>query len=136
MSAPRTKCPATSFPRDTADLREIRDYLAGQGGRRLARYVLREITAAFPPLASLLEAANFFGELLLKQSLNYLNSIPMTVVPAPPIKSTEVPMTDVLSPQARDLARERPFPKGPSETGRIVLPRAIRVIQPLGVRLR
>jgi len=34
------------------DLREIRDHLVAQGGRRLARYVLQEIDAAFAALAS------------------------------------------------------------------------------------
>lgn len=39
-------------PEARDDLREIRDYLASQGGRRLARYVLEEITAAFRLLAA------------------------------------------------------------------------------------
>lgn len=39
-------------PEAKEDLREIRDYLVSQGGRRLARYVLQEITAAFRLLAS------------------------------------------------------------------------------------
>jgi plasmid stabilization system protein ParE len=34
-------------PEAREDLREIRDYLVSQGGRRLARYVLQEIAAAF-----------------------------------------------------------------------------------------
>ena len=39
-------------PEAKDDLREIRHYLVGQGGVRLARYVLQEITAAFRLLAS------------------------------------------------------------------------------------
>jgi len=39
-------------PEAKDDLREIRDYLASQGGRNLARYVLQEITAAFRLLVS------------------------------------------------------------------------------------
>lgn len=39
-------------PEARDDLQEIRDYLAAQGGRRLARYVLQEITAAFRLLAA------------------------------------------------------------------------------------
>lgn len=39
-------------PEARDDLREIRDYLVSQGGRRLARYVLQDITGAFRLLAS------------------------------------------------------------------------------------
>lgn len=39
-------------PEAREDLREIRDYLVTEGGRRLARYVLQEISAAFGLLAS------------------------------------------------------------------------------------
>jgi toxin ParE1/3/4 len=39
-------------PEARDDLRDIRDYLVAQGGRRLARYVLQEITEAFRLLAS------------------------------------------------------------------------------------
>jgi toxin ParE1/3/4 len=39
-------------PEAKDDLREIQDYLVGQGGSRLARYVLQEITAALRLLAS------------------------------------------------------------------------------------
>lgn len=50
-------------PESRDDLREIRDYLAGQGGRRLARYVLQEMTAAFRLLASHPEAGHFRRDL-------------------------------------------------------------------------
>ncbi len=50
-------------PESKDDLREIRDYLASQAGRRLARYVLQEITAAFRLLASHPEAGHFRGDL-------------------------------------------------------------------------
>lgn len=39
-------------PEAREDLREIRDYLVAEGGRRLAQYVLQEISAAFQLLAS------------------------------------------------------------------------------------
>jgi toxin ParE1/3/4 len=39
-------------PEARDDLRDIRDYLVSQGGRRLARYVLQDITKAFRLLAS------------------------------------------------------------------------------------
>lgn len=39
-------------PEARDDLRDIRDYLVSQGGRRLARYVLQDITEAFRLLAS------------------------------------------------------------------------------------
>ena len=45
-------------PESRDDLREIRDYLASQGGPRLARYVLQEITAALRLLASHPEAGH------------------------------------------------------------------------------
>ena len=50
-------------PESKEDLREIRDYLANQGGRRLARYVLLEITAAFRLLASHPEAGHLRSDL-------------------------------------------------------------------------
>jgi antitoxin ParD1/3/4/toxin ParE1/3/4 len=50
-------------PESKDDLREIRDYLVSQGGRRLARYVLQEITAAFRLLASHPEAGHFRTDL-------------------------------------------------------------------------
>jgi antitoxin ParD1/3/4/toxin ParE1/3/4 len=50
-------------PERRDDLREIRDYLAGQGARRLARYVLQEITAAFRLLASHPEAGHLRSDL-------------------------------------------------------------------------
>ena len=36
-------------PESKDDLREIRDYLASRGRRRLARYALQEITGGLPP---------------------------------------------------------------------------------------
>ncbi len=39
-------------PEAKADLTEIRDYLVDEGGRRLARYVLKEIGEAFHLLAN------------------------------------------------------------------------------------
>jgi plasmid stabilization system protein ParE len=42
----------TLSPEAKEDLREIRDYLAVEGGRRLARYVLQEISQAFKLLAA------------------------------------------------------------------------------------
>ncbi len=45
-------------PESKNDLREIRDYLARQGGRRLARYVLEEIAAAFRLLVAHPEAGH------------------------------------------------------------------------------
>jgi toxin ParE1/3/4 len=50
-------------PESRDDLREIRDYLAGRGGRRLARYVLQEIAGAFRLLAAHPEAGHFRGDL-------------------------------------------------------------------------
>ena len=50
-------------PESRDDLREIRDYLASRGGRRLARYVLQEITAAFRLLASHPEAGHLRNDL-------------------------------------------------------------------------
>jgi toxin ParE1/3/4 len=50
-------------PESQDDLRKIRDYLASRGGRRLARYVLQEIAAAFRLLASHPEAGHFRGDL-------------------------------------------------------------------------
>jgi plasmid stabilization system protein ParE len=45
-------------PEAKEDLRDIRGYLVSQGGKRVARYVLREITAAFRLLASHPEAGS------------------------------------------------------------------------------
>jgi plasmid stabilization system protein ParE len=45
-------------PESREDIREIRDYLASQGGNRLARYVLQEITAGFRLLTSHPEAGH------------------------------------------------------------------------------
>ena len=45
-------------PEAKDDLREIREYLVSRGGRRLARYVLQEIRAAFRLLASRPEAGH------------------------------------------------------------------------------
>jgi toxin ParE1/3/4 len=39
-------------PEAKEDLRDIRGYLVSRGGKRLARYVLQEITGAFRLLAS------------------------------------------------------------------------------------
>jgi antitoxin ParD1/3/4/toxin ParE1/3/4 len=39
-------------PEAKEDLRQIRDYLVGQGGSRLASYVLQEMRTAFRLLAS------------------------------------------------------------------------------------
>jgi plasmid stabilization system protein ParE len=50
-------------PEAKEDLREIRDYLVSRGGRRLARYVLQEISAAFRLLASHPEAGHFRRDL-------------------------------------------------------------------------
>lgn len=50
-------------PESKDDLREIRDYLASQGGRHVARYVLQEITAAFRLLAAHPEAGHFRWDL-------------------------------------------------------------------------
>jgi toxin ParE1/3/4 len=50
-------------PEAKDDVREIRDYLTSQGGRQLARYVLREITAAFRLLASRPDAGHFRPDL-------------------------------------------------------------------------
>jgi toxin ParE1/3/4 len=50
-------------PESNDDLREIRDYLARQGGRRLARYVLEEIAAAFRLLVAHPEAGHFRRDL-------------------------------------------------------------------------
>ena len=44
-------------------LRGIRDYLVSQGGKRLARYVLQQITAAFRLLASHPEAGHLRQDL-------------------------------------------------------------------------
>jgi len=40
-------------PEAKEDLHEIRSYLVSKGGQRLARYVLREVTAAMRLLASI-----------------------------------------------------------------------------------
>jgi len=50
-------------PETRDDLRDIRDYLASQGGARLARYVLQEITAAFRLLAAHPEAGHLRRDL-------------------------------------------------------------------------
>jgi toxin ParE1/3/4 len=50
-------------PEAREDLREIRDYLVSQGGSRLAKYVLHEVTAAFRLLASHPEAGHFRRDL-------------------------------------------------------------------------
>ena len=50
-------------PESRDDLREIRDYLASQGGPRVARYVLQEITGAFRLLASHPEAGHLRRDL-------------------------------------------------------------------------
>jgi len=50
-------------PEAKEDLREIRSYLVGQDGQRLARYVLHEITAAMRLLASHPEAGHFRRDL-------------------------------------------------------------------------
>ena len=50
-------------PESKDDLRDIRDYLASHGGRRLARYVLQEIAAAFRLLASRPNAGHFRRDL-------------------------------------------------------------------------
>lgn len=50
-------------PEAKEDLRDICNYLVSQGGRRLARYVLQEIAAAFRLLASHQEAGHFRQDL-------------------------------------------------------------------------
>jgi toxin ParE1/3/4 len=50
-------------PEAKADLTEIRDYLADQGGRRLARYVLKEMGEAFRLLASNPEIGHYREDL-------------------------------------------------------------------------
>jgi toxin ParE1/3/4 len=50
-------------PEAKEDVREIREYLVSQGGRRLARYVLQEIRAAFRLLASRPEAGHLRQDL-------------------------------------------------------------------------
>jgi plasmid stabilization system protein ParE len=50
-------------PEAKEDLGEIRGYLVSQGGKRLARYVLQEITAAFRLLASHPEAGHLRQDL-------------------------------------------------------------------------
>lgn len=50
-------------PESKNDLREIRDYLARQGGRRLARYVLEDIAAAFRLLVAHPKAGHFRRDL-------------------------------------------------------------------------
>lgn len=45
-------------PEAKNDIIEIRDYLVGEGGVRLARYVLRELTSAFRLLADHPEAGH------------------------------------------------------------------------------
>jgi antitoxin ParD1/3/4/toxin ParE1/3/4 len=50
-------------PEARDDLREIRDYVARQGGRRLARYVLQEIAATLRLLADHPEVGHFRRDL-------------------------------------------------------------------------
>ena len=50
-------------PEAKEDLREIRDYLVGEGGRRLARSVIREMTGALRLLASHPEIGHFRRDL-------------------------------------------------------------------------
>jgi plasmid stabilization system protein ParE len=50
-------------PEAKLDLRDISGYLVSQGGKRLARYVLQEINAAFRLLASHPEAGHFRRDL-------------------------------------------------------------------------
>ena len=50
-------------PEAREDLRDIRAYLVGKDGKRLARYVLQEITAAFRLLASRPEAGHLRQDL-------------------------------------------------------------------------
>jgi antitoxin ParD1/3/4/toxin ParE1/3/4 len=50
-------------PEARDDLRDIRGYLVSQGGRRLALYVFKEITAAFRLLASHPEAGHLRQDL-------------------------------------------------------------------------
>jgi toxin ParE1/3/4 len=50
-------------PEARDDLRDIRDYLAAEGGKRLARYVLGELSAAFQSLASHPEAGHLRQDL-------------------------------------------------------------------------
>jgi len=45
-------------PEAREDLRQLRDYLGGEGGRQLARYVLQTIEAAFRLLAAHPEAGH------------------------------------------------------------------------------
>jgi plasmid stabilization system protein ParE len=50
-------------PEAKEDLRDIRGYLVSQGGKRLARYVLQDITAALRLLAEHPEAGHFRRDL-------------------------------------------------------------------------
>jgi plasmid stabilization system protein ParE len=50
-------------PEAKDDLRDIRSYLVSQGGNRLARYVLNEITEAFRLLTSHPEAGHYRKDL-------------------------------------------------------------------------
>jgi toxin ParE1/3/4 len=50
-------------PEAKHDLRDIRGYLLGRGGKRLARYVLQEVAAAFRLLASRPEAGHLREDL-------------------------------------------------------------------------
>ena len=50
-------------PEAKEELRDIRGYLANQGGKRLARYVLQEMAAAFRLLASHPEAGHLRRDL-------------------------------------------------------------------------
>ena len=50
-------------PEAKEDLRDIRGYLVSQGGKRIARYVLQEITSAFRLLASHPEAGHLRQDL-------------------------------------------------------------------------
>ena len=61
-------------PEAREDLRKIREYLVSQGGRRLARFVLQEIHAAFRLLASRPEAGH------LRQDLTPPAARPLDIV--------------------------------------------------------
>jgi plasmid stabilization system protein ParE len=50
-------------PEAREDLHDIRAYLVGKGGKRLARHVLQEISAAFRLLASRPEAGHLREDL-------------------------------------------------------------------------
>jgi antitoxin ParD1/3/4/toxin ParE1/3/4 len=52
-------------PEARDDLHEIRDYLVSEGGKRLARYVFSEFSAAFQLLASRPDAGHLRQDLTL-----------------------------------------------------------------------